>query len=177
VPQDVWIRRGAVIAAALVVAIVAFILISGGDDDGSGSGEPIGADAAKIQELAADVGHPVYWAGPTGADEFEWTESGDGKVYIRYLTANADPGDPRPLYLTVATYPVGDGVKAIRKAAQNEGNHTIKLPGGATGLASDTPSTSVYLAYPESPYQVEVFNPDPAKALDLVKSGQIQPVP
>jgi hypothetical protein len=171
------VRRGAVIAAALVVAVVAFILISGGDDDNSGSGQPIGADAEKIQELAADVGHPVYWAGPTGADQFEWTESADGKVYIRYLTDNADPGDPRPLYLTIATYPVGGGVQAVRKAGQIEGNHTIKLPGGATGLVSDDPSTSVYLAYPGSPYQIEVFNPDPAKALSLVKSGRIQPVP
>jgi hypothetical protein len=28
-----------------------------------------------------------------------------------------------------------------------------------------------------TPFQVEVDDPDPAKALDLVTSGQIQPVP
>ena len=176
-PSDVWIRRGAVIAAALVVAIVAFILISGGDDDGSGNGEAIEADAAKIQELAADTGHPVYWAGPTGADKFEWTEAADGKIYIRYLTGNAEAGDPRPLFLTVATYPVGNGKAAIAKAAKTPGNRTVDVPGGGTALISEGGSTSTYVAYPDSPYQIEVFDPDPARATDIVKSGRIQPVP
>lgn len=170
-----WIRRGGAIAAAVVVVVIAYLLISGGDDNGSGTGEPESADATGIQQFAADAGHPVYWAGPTGAESFEWTELADGRVYIRYLTGGAAAGDPRPLYLTVATYPVGDGVKAVKSAAKSAGNTTIQVPGGGTALVSKG-STSVYLAYPGSEYQIEVFDPDPARARQVAKSGRIQPV-
>jgi hypothetical protein len=174
--QQLWIRRGGAIAAAVVVVVIAYLLISGGDDNGSGDGEPVSADATEIQNLAADLGHPVYWAGATGAENFEWTELADGRVYIRYLTGGAEAGDTRPLYLTVATYPVGDGLAAIRDAAKSPGSRTFNVPGGGTGLVNRGTPSSVYLAYPNSEYQVEVFNPDPARALQLVKSGQIQPV-
>lgn len=173
---QVWIRRVAVVLAALLVAMIAYALISGGDDDNSGK-DVVEADATEIQELAGDQGHPVYWAGPTGADTLEWTALADGKVYIRYLTGGAEVEDPRPAFLTVATYPVGNGVAAIKKANKSPGTRTIKVPGGGTALVNEKGPTSVYLAYPGSEYQIEVFHPDPAQALKLVTSGQIQPVP
>jgi hypothetical protein len=36
--------------------------------------------------------------------------------------------------------------------------------------------TSVYLAWPGSRYEVEVFDPSPKHALDLVLSGAIVPI-
>jgi hypothetical protein len=57
------------------------------------------------------------------------------------------------------------------------------LPGDAEELANgglalvdaDRPS-SVYLAYEGQPYQVEVYDPSPDRALELVTSGAVQPV-
>jgi hypothetical protein len=36
----------------------------------------------------------------------------------------------------------------------------------------ETP-TSVYFAFPDSPYLVEVFDPSPRRARQLVRSGQV----
>jgi hypothetical protein len=159
------------------VAVIAYILISRGDDNGSGSKEVVGGDAAKIQELAGASGHPVYWAGPTGAQTFEWTVLPDGRTYVRYLTRGAKVEDPRPLFLTVASYPVGNGVAAIHKAAKSPGARTFNVKGGGTALVNGKTPSSVYLAYRGSKYQIEVFDPNPARARKLVTSGKIQPVP
>jgi hypothetical protein len=165
------IRRIAAVVAAIIVVVIAYLLISGGDDD-SGS-DVVAADATEIQQLAADLGRPVYWAGPTGAETFEWTALSDGRTYIRYLTGGAQVEDPRPLYLTVATYPVGDGVKAVKSAARSADTDTVRAPDGAIAYAPKDTS-SVYVAYPGSEYQIEVFDPNPRRALKLVKSGRIQ---
>lgn len=156
------------------MAVIAYIVISGGDDDDSGK-DVVAADAAEIRELTQDTGHPVYWAGPKEAETFEWTALSDGKVYIRYLTDGAEVEDPRPLYLTVATYPVGNGVAAVKKAARSSDAGTLNVEGGGTALVNKN-SPNVYLAYPGSQYQIEVFDPNPARARRLVTSGRIQPV-
>ena len=51
------------------------------------------------------------------------------------------------------------------KSDKDDGGNNRKTP------------TSVYVAYPGSKVQIEVFDPDPARALRLVTSGHIQPVP
>jgi hypothetical protein len=179
-PSQIWIRRGAAVLAAVLVAVLAYVLIAGGDDEGSSdevTEEVISADAAELGELAGGQDGPVYWAGPEGARTFEWTELSDGRIYIRYLTGGAEVNDPSPSYLTVGTYRVGDGVAAIRKAARSSDSRVVEVEGGGVALVSESNPTSVYLAYPESEYQIEVFDPDPERALRLVTSGQIQPVP
>jgi hypothetical protein len=186
--SQVWIRRGAVAAAALLVVVIAYILIKGGDNNNNGK-ELVGGDAAKIQGLAADEGHPVYWAGPTGAETFEWTSlpgggsssscqtpaASDRCIYIRYLTGGAQVGDPGA-FLSVGTYPVGSGVGATKRAARSSGSRTFNVNSGGIAL-NNKQASSVYLAYPGSKYQIEVYDPHPGRALRLVTSGKIQQVP
>jgi hypothetical protein len=174
--SDLWVRRGAVLVAAALVAVIAFILIDGGGSD-KASKHVVAADAEGVQKLAAQQDQTPYWAGPGGAQTFEWTDLPDGRVYVRYLTGGAKVGDPRPQFLTVGTYPVGNGVAALHKAGGQPGARLLKVKGGGTALINTRTPTSVYLAYPGSKEQVEVFDPDPARALQLVTSGQIQPIP
>jgi hypothetical protein len=175
-----WIIAG---LAAIVAVIAAFLLIGGDDDDSGGERGKraekktlVGEDADGIRQLASESGGVVYWAGDEGADTFEWTELGTGEIFVRYLTGDAEVGDPRAAYLTVATYPVGDGLKAIGKAADDPGATTFDVPGGGTGLVNENAPASVYLAFEGSEYQIEVYDPDPERALGLVESGQIVPV-
>ncbi len=53
---------------------------------------------------------------------------------------------------------------------------TIHLARGGLAFQYKSRPTSVYLAYPESDYQIEVFDPSPARAVQLVVSGQVKPV-
>jgi hypothetical protein len=167
-----WVVAG---VAAVAVAVAAFLLI-GGDDDESAEKELIGADVEQLRELAAEQGQPVYWAGPEGADTFEWTALPNGDIYVRYLTGDAEIGDPAPAYLTVGTYPVGNGITAIERAAEDPAARTFETPDGGTGLVNENSPNSVYLAYPGSELQIEVFHPDPELALDLVESEEIRPI-
>lgn len=177
-PSEVLVRRAAAVLAALLVFVIAFVLIVPGGDNGNAKKDVISADAANLRDLAADQDHTPYWAGPESGVTYEWTKTTDGKIFVRYLTGGAQINDRRPNFLTVGTYPVpgGDGVAAVKQAAKQPGSKTFKVKGGALGLVNENKPTSVYLAYPESPDQIEVFDPDPARALKLVTSGQIQPI-
>lgn len=172
--SNIWVRWAAVFAAVVLVAAIAYLLIRGGD--GSASGKPEAVDAARLSDLAGDTGHPVYWAGPRHSRSYEWTELADDRIYVRYLTGGASAGDPRRRFLTIGTYPVGNGRAALHKADRNPGSRTLKVDGGGVALVNRNKPTSVYLAYSGSPYEIEVFDPNPETALRLVTSGKIQPL-
>ena len=95
---------------------------------------------------------------------------------MRYLDESAQAGDPRPLFLTVGSYPVPDAVAALRKAAAQPGVKLRQVASGGLALINIKNPTSVYLAYPGSDDQIEVYDPSPQRALRLVLSGQVKPV-
>lgn len=119
---------------------------------------------------------PVFWAGPQAGTTYEFTETSDGSVYVRYLPGDAEIGDPSPDFLTVATYPLENGYARVLAAAEEEGAQTEELPNGGPALVDADRPSSVYLAYEGEPYQVEVYDPSPDRALELVTSGAVQPV-
>jgi len=184
------VRIGAVIAIAAVAAfLVWFFAIRDTDDSGSDSGGvgqtaqnklgPVAATAADISDLAKKNGQPVYWAGDQpGTSEIELTQTADGNVYVRYLTGEASIGTPKPSYLTVGTYPFGNAIHALDTIAKQPGAQTFNVPNDGLAVQNRSSPTSVYVAYPdEKAYEIEVYDPDPDKARELVESGDIQPVP
>jgi hypothetical protein len=85
-------------------------------------------------------------------------------------------GDPKPNYLSIGTYPQADAFRTLKATAKKQKVRTIKLRGGGLAFADKSRPTSVYLAYPGSAYQIEVFHPSAARARQLVASGAIVPV-
>ena len=174
-------------AAALIVAVAAYLLIDGGSgSDDSGSGPPPAAasvktapavvDSGDLRALSAELGHPLYWAGPRPGTELELSREGNGDIYVRYLTGGAQAGDPRPNFLTVGTYPVPDAAGAVRRAASQAGSEPLDVAHGGTGFVDPDSPGSVYMAYPGADYQIEVFTPASGEALRLVEAGKIVPV-
>src|SRR5215211_732283 len=103
------LRIGAVIAVAAAAAFLVWLLVLRDDDSGSvnvkaGSG-PVIASEEDLVALSDKLGQPVYWAGEQVDTRTALTETEDGRVYVRYLTGDAELGDPQPGYLTVGTYP------------------------------------------------------------------------
>lgn len=145
------VRLGAVAAAVIGVALLAWLVLGGDDDEGSQANEPQAVSIEELQEEAGSRQVPVYWAGPQAGTTYELTETSDGSVYVRYLPEDAEIGDPSPDFLTVATYPLENGYARVLAAAEEKGAET-------------------------EPYQVEVYDPSPDRALELVTSGAIQPV-
>jgi hypothetical protein len=187
------IRIGAVVALALAVAFVIWLFVRGNDN--SSTPKTSSASTAKpskstpapretvkaasvqtLHALAKAAGHPIYWAGPQTKVKYELTQVTDGRIYIRYLPKNVKIGDRRAAYLIVATYPVPNAYKAVRTAAKESGAVTFHTKRGGLAVYNQSAATNVYLAYPGSKYQVEVFDPNPSQARQLVRSGTVRPI-
>lgn len=171
------VRIGAVVALAVVGGLVVWLLVRGTDTSTRtfrASAQPVSAQ--ELAGLPATVGHPVYWAGPKRGFTYELTRTNDGRIYIRYLPAGVSIGSNQPKYLTIGTYPLKNARAALRGIAKRLHVTAMKLNGGGTAVQDTNHPTSVYLAYPGSDYQVEVYDPSPARALQLVVSGQITPL-
>jgi hypothetical protein len=171
-------RLGALLAIGLAAFLVGWLVMSRGDDS-SAPAPGAGASATSESELrsfAESSPHPVYWAGPKDGYTYELTRTSDGKVFVRYLPEGTQVGDPRPRFLTVATYPRAGAFAELRRAARTDGSVSLKLPRGGLAVFSEAQPTSVYLGYPKARYQVEVYHPSPDEARRLALAGQVVPV-
>jgi hypothetical protein len=186
------IRIGAVVALALAIAFVVWLVVRGKDNSSSTpttSSKPASgkttpkaretiraASPQSLRALARAAGHPIYWAGPRADVKYELTQVTDGRIYIRYLPKGVPIGDRRAAYLIVATYPVQNAYKAVRTAAKESGAVTFRTKRGGLAVYNQSAATNVYFAFPGSKYQVEVFDPSPSRARQLVRSGTIRPI-
>jgi len=173
VPRSPQLRLGAVVVLAVAAGLLVWLLVRGNGTSTQAKGAP--AHAVSAHELAAlpsTVHHPVYWAGPKPGFRYELTVTGEGLIFIRYLPRGVAVRANRP-YLTIGTYPVKNSLDAVRAIAKRLQVIPVTLTGGAVAVQDTKHPTSVYLAYPGSDYQVEVFDPSPARALQLVLSGKI----
>jgi hypothetical protein len=172
------VRIGALVALAVIVGLVVWLVARGGDESAptfSGGGATA-ASAEDLAALPAEVGHPVYWAGPKRGYTYELTRTDDGRIYIRYLPAGVEIGSDQPKYLTVGTYPSQNALGTIRGLAKRLDAKTMRLRGGGAAVQDTKHPTSVYLAYPGSDNQIEVYDPSPVRALELVLSGGVIPL-
>ena len=172
------IRVGAILALAAVAAFVIWLIVR--DNDGK-SQKQSSSNASAVSEqtlrsLRSTLGRPIYWAGPRSGTTYELTQTKGGRVFIRYLPKGVEVGTSMP-YLTVATYRVKDAVAATERAARQSGSVRVQAGDGAVAFYRRSRPTNVYLAFPGSAAQIEVFDPSGRTAKALVASSQIRPVP
>jgi hypothetical protein len=176
------VRFGAAIAVAAVAAFLVwyFAIRDTGNDSGGGPRNlvgPVAATETDVADLASKSGQPIYWAGnQPGTTDLELTETADKNIYVRYLTGNAPINTRKPNYLTVGTYPFPDAYHAITVIAKRPGAKTFNLSNGGLAVQNTNSPDSVYLAYPDHDYQIEVYDPDSAEARRLVTTGAIEPI-
>jgi hypothetical protein len=169
---------GKVVSVALLaVAIVLAMQGAGGGERSRRTHDsPRLLTLAALKALEGSLGHAVYWAGERPPARLELSEEAGGAIYLRYLPPGVEAGDPRPRFLTVGTYPVAGAVSALRRAAAKAGAGLVRTGEGGLLLADPASEGSVYLAYPGSGLQVEVYDPVPGRSLKLIRSGAIGPV-
>jgi hypothetical protein len=164
------------LGAAIVIAavVVAVLLLRNGEVVETGVPEEV--SPGELRDFAEDEGHDVYWAGPVPGFKIELTKTKNGNVFVRYLPSAVPVGDQRPNYTTIATYPRKGAYEATVAAAKGRGQVRRNTPGGAISLYNRRKPTSVYLAYPNSSYLVEIYAAAPQEAQQLAASGRIAPV-
>jgi hypothetical protein len=171
------LQVGAIIALAVVAGLVIWLLTRGNDNSTPSVGTSAhAASARQLARLPSDVGHPVYWAGPKPGFTYELTQTSEGRIYIRYLPAGVQVGSNQPKYLTVGTYPVKNATAAVRRIASRLHVNPIRVKSGGLVVQDAKHATSVYLAYAGSDYEIEVYDPSPARGLQLALSGAIIPI-
>lgn len=184
-----WARRpkvrvGAVIAVAIAVAFVAWLLVRGGDSNTPGTGStstgqatgPAAATADELRALSDDLGHPIYWIGEVPNRTYELTRTSDNRVFIRYLPKGVPVGIREAAYTIVGTYPVDNAYKVLQTLAKKPDESSFSAPADGFAVYSTTQPNNVYLAYPGSNLQIEVYDPSPQQARRLITSGQVAAV-
>ena len=122
---------------------------------------------AAVKQLGVDV----YWAGPVNGAKYTLAVPADGQAYVRYLPEGQGIEDTKPNYVVIATYTTADAFTATQAAGNtSNGVSFISASGAAIYYSKDTP-TNVYVAYPNLNFQVEIFNPIAATALEIASTN------
>jgi len=166
---------GALAAIAAFIALVVWLVVESGDDSTKSgpTNAPVVLSDAGLETLATVAPQPIYWVGAEHDTKYELTRT-PTRVYVRYLPIDVKAGDPRP-FLTIGTYAMKNAYDVMARSA--EGTKAIRTPGGGVAIIDKRQPTSVYVAYPDADYQVEVYSPDASAARRLAVSGRVQPVP
>ena len=180
-------QRAAVLAFVAIITGVAAWWVTGCNRD-SEPAAPTSANTAMASgdarivaedELAAlpdEVDHEVFWAGAQADSKIEFSSDDTGNVHLRYLTGDAGAGDASQAFLNIGSYPFAGAYEATRKLANRKGLVKVTEHGGV-GFYDPANPYSVIIAWPEHPdLQVEVYDPEKNRALEVVRSGDIVPV-
>jgi hypothetical protein len=130
----------------------------------------------ELRSLSADLGHPIYWLGEESGHIYELTQLKDGRIFIRYLPHGVPIGSTQAIYTIVGTYPVRNAYNVLKKLAKKPGELSFAAPHNGLAVFSTSRPTNVYLAYPGSNLQIEVFDPSSQHARNLIMTGQVVPV-
>jgi hypothetical protein len=161
---------------AVSALVVIWLLASGGSKPppAANSGPTI-VSKAQLERFAGTLDYPVYWAGPKPGFSYELTAA-HGRVWVRYLPAGVNAGDPRPNFLVVGTYKQPSSFSGLRHAAKEADSVSERISDGGLLVYNSARPTSVYFSYPGVKYQVEVYAPSPESARSLVMGGKATPV-
>ncbi|MDP9257786.1 MAG: hypothetical protein M3Q31_14690 [Actinomycetota bacterium] len=180
-------RLGAAVALAIGGGLAAWAITggSGGGDGATGTSSstsrtattatpigPIGLSAKGLRTLTASVRQPVYWVGEKPGYLYELTRTGNGNIFVRYLPPGVKVGSKQAIYLIVATYPFKNALQALKNLKARK----VAIPGGGIAIVDRAHPQSVHLAYPGIDKEVEIFDPSPARSLQIAKSGQVRVV-
>jgi hypothetical protein len=171
-----------IMGLALLAGVGAWFVTSGNRDGtnpimGTAAGEPKLVSTDEVASVPEEIGHTVFWAGERPGTEIEVSHDAMGNTHVRYLTGGAEAGDPQQTYLDIGTYPFIGAEAATMKLATQQDMTRVEA-GDGVGFFDPSRPTSVFLVFPEKPdYQVEVYHPDAASALEVARSGDIVPMP
>jgi hypothetical protein len=178
-----WSRRtllrAAVLGGAVLVALVAWLSTRGGDSSAAPEVQslpPRIVSPAELSAASAELGQPIYWAGPIAGKELVLKELGQGRgVQVFYAPDGVAAGEASVKALTVGSYPLPNPKAALEGYAGRAGSRILPGSEGREIVTSGQSPTSAYFIDPGDEVQVEVYDPSPARATGLARSGRVQP--
>jgi hypothetical protein len=129
---------------------------------------------AQLREVVLKNKLTAYWSGPLDKALYSLVANSNGQVFVRYLPEGQGLADTAAKYRVIASYPQPNAY-SVTQAAGNQANAISFINAdGAQVFYSKSYATNVYLAFPESAFEVEIFDPGNGAALGLATtSGKI----
>jgi hypothetical protein len=165
-----------VVLAIAAILILRSVLDNGGSSDKASTSAPEIVSVEELRDAATAQGSPIYWAGVQEGTELELSHPEEGRTYVRYLPEGTAAGNEGSQFLAVGTYVYPEAAKALRNLGKQPGGIIAASPNGDVVYFNRNRPENVYLAYPGADLEVEVYDPDPKRALSLTTSGQIVPI-
>lgn len=176
--QNQQMRIAILVGLAVVIGVALYLILGhNGKHKPGASGTSVvvqkAVKTAGLKSEARQLGQSIYWAGPLRGLKYEFTLEKNGHVFVRYLPRKTPVGVRKANYLVIATYKYPGALKALKKVANGRGTSG---PGGSFIYIRPTDPRSVLVAWPNVPYEVEVYDPRPAKAQTVAENGQLTAV-
>jgi hypothetical protein len=169
-----WVRVGLVVAVAAAAGVGVWLVVRGnGSAPRARTSNTVDLSARNLQTLSRALGRAIYWAGPRQSVTYEFTVTADQRTYVRYLPLGVAAGSAKT-FLTVGTYPVADAFAVTSGAARRPGTVRVAVGGGGVAFYSRRRPTNIYLAFPGSDVQIEVYDPSADLARRLVTGGHVR---
>ncbi len=131
----------------------------------------------ELKSVVANLNSVVYWVGPLDNAKYTLDVTDAGAAFVRYLPNGEGANDTAKNYLIVATYRVNAAYDAVKTAGNEQDGIGLMTSDGAAVYYNKNAATNVYMAYPGQDLQIEVFDPSPGKALQLVNTtGLVKPI-
>jgi hypothetical protein len=170
-------RLGAVVALAIAAGVVVWLVQRSDGSNSSTNSSAVAITAGGLRTLAGTLRQPIYWVGPRKNVTYELIRPTKGRILFGYLTPGLEAGTTTP-HLIIGTYSIPNAYAVTQRAASTPDTVPIKVAGsGAIAFYNKRYPLSAFIAYPESNYQVEVYDPTPRGARRLVASGKVSPAP
>lgn len=179
IEPKIWV---AVLISAMVTALLVFgatSLFSNNSSSPSSesSAGQMALTEAELKSVVANLNSVVYWVGPLENAKYTLDVTDAGAAFVRYLPNGEGANDTAKNYLIVATYRVNAAYDAVKTAGNEQDGIGLLTSDGAAVYYNKNAATNVYLAYPGQDLQIEVFDPTPGKALQLVNTiGLVKPI-
>jgi hypothetical protein len=172
-------RVVAAIVIAVAVAFVVWLVARPGDNKSNTSSsrtQPVAASVSDLAGVAGSLGHQLYWVGQKNGFTYELTKGKSGNVWVRYLPSGTQIGDTRANFLTVGTYPEKNAFENVQAATKRKGAVAVTTPNGGAAVQYTQRPSSIFVSYPGSNLLIEVFDPSPQTARDVVSSGALRAI-
>lgn len=124
----------------------------------------------ELTDILKEEGLAAYWLGPQTGAKYTLNITAGDQVFIRYLPNGEGLEDISQSYVVVATYPQEDAYGITESAGtQADSVSFVNADGGMVYYSKLLP-TNVYVAFPDQPYSIEIFDPVDGGALSSAAS-------
>ena len=126
---------------------------------------------SQLREVVAQIDQKVYWAGPMSGAKYTINAQNFNSIYVRYLANGKGISDQTPKYRVIATYKEANAYNSTLSAGNQANGLSFTKPDGRVVYYNKQVPTNVYVAYKTDPYQIEIFDPDAKKSLEIANAA------